>query len=323
MSEIRERGDGDAPTLIVPVGERDPAPGGSRRDDMGLAETAVPEDSDVIMSSRTLAPGTTLAGRYEIVRKLGRGGMGEVYLAEHTSIKRRVAVKIAGVTFANEAELMRRFLQEARAASSVHHANIVDITDFGNTDEGVPFFAMEYLEGEDLYETLQREGPLPWPRTRAIMIQILDALAAAHAQGIIHRDMKPHNCFRVRREGNDDFIKVVDFGLAKVLSEHLDEDNMTRSGVVLGTARYMAPEQALSLNIDHRTDIYAAGCIMFELLTGRPPFDANGFMGLLHKHIYEAPPSMRKVGCCSEVSVVWCVSIPRGRSTCRQRHNRA
>lgn len=281
---------------------------GDSKTNLGLAPTRVQSEGDISLeatislaegeqprSTHAFPEGKILADRYRVIRPLGRGGMAEVYLGEHTTIGKQVAIKVAGVAFANESELRQRFLQEARAASVIHHPNIVDITDFGHTPEGVPFFTMEYLQGEDLAATLKREGRFAWPRAKAVVLQILDALKAAHEKGIVHRDMKPQNCFRLSRgAGGEDFIKVVDFGLAKVVSKHMDQVDMTRSGVVMGTATYMPPEQAMGLEIDHRADIYSVGVMLFEMLVGHPPFRGGGFLGVLHLHINEPVPSLRK-----------------------------
>jgi tRNA A-37 threonylcarbamoyl transferase component Bud32 len=236
--------------------------------------------------------GTVLADRYRILKKLGEGGMGSVYLAEHTTINKRLAIKVLSPEYSHKQDLVDRFLQEARAASMIEQENVVEITDFGSTPGGSVFFAMEFLNGEDLSSTIKREGPLPWPRARVIMLQVCAALSAAHAAGIIHRDMKPENCYRIRRGTNDDFIKVLDFGIAKVQSDEGDGGKgLTRTGMIFGTPEYMSPEQAKGEKVDHRVDIYASGIILYELLTGRVPFTADTFMGILTKHMFEAPPA--------------------------------
>jgi tRNA A-37 threonylcarbamoyl transferase component Bud32 len=234
--------------------------------------------------------GSILADRYRILRKLGEGGMGTVYLAEHTTINKKLAIKILSSEYTHKQDLVDRFLQEARAASMIEQENVVEITDFGSTPQGSVFFVMEYLNGEDLSETVKNTGQLPWPRVKSIMLQICDALAAAHDAGIIHRDMKPENCFRIRRGANTDFIKVLDFGIAKVTSDEGDGGRaLTRTGMIFGTPEYMSPEQAKGERVDTRVDIYAVGVIMYELLTGRVPFTADTFMGILTKHMFEAP----------------------------------
>ena len=235
---------------------------------------------------------TVLADRYRVVKKLGEGGMGSVYLAEHTTINKRLAIKVLSPEFSHKQDLVDRFLQEARAASMIDQENVVEITDFGSTPNGSVFFVMEFLQGEDLSDTIKNVGPLPWPRVKAIMLQIVDALKAAHAAGIIHRDMKPENCFRIKRGSNDDFIKVLDFGIAKVTSDEGDGSggkNLTRTGMIFGTPEYMSPEQAKGEKVDHRVDVYALGVILYELLTGQVPFTADTFMGILTKHMFEPP----------------------------------
>jgi serine/threonine-protein kinase len=234
--------------------------------------------------------GTLLLGRYRVIKKLGEGGMGTVYLGEHATIGKKFAVKVLSYEYAHKDDLRERFLQEARAASMISQENVVEITDFGDTPDGSVFFIMEFLQGEDLSDTLKSEGRLPWSRAKAIMLQICRALAAAHDAGIIHRDMKPENCYRIARGSNEDFIKVLDFGIAKVTSEDEGEGKgLTRTGMIFGTPEYMSPEQAQGAKPDHRVDVYAVGVILYELLTGEVPFSADTFMGILTKHMFEVP----------------------------------
>ena len=240
--------------------------------------------------------GTTVAGRYKILKKLGEGGMGVVYLAEHVFIEKKVAIKILSEDFARKADLVTRFMQEAKAASKIGHENIIDITDFGETASGSVFFVMEFLDGGDLAHTIRETGALELNRTVLIMNQICRALGAAHGKGIIHRDLKPENIYLVEREGRADFVKILDFGIAKISS--LDNEGgarLTRTGMIFGTPEYMSPEQARGDRPDHRVDIYAAGCILYEMLTGDVPFHAETFMGVLTKHMFDAPmpPSQR------------------------------
>ncbi len=234
--------------------------------------------------------GVVLKETYRIIKKLGEGGMAAVYLAEHVTIGKRVAVKVLFPEHAHRQDLVERFLQEARAASAIDHENVVEINDFGQTPTGSVFFIMEYLSGEDLADTIAREGRLMWPRVREIILQICAGLAAAHDRGIIHRDLKPENCFRISRRGTEDFIKVLDFGIAKVTQ---DADGpakgLTKTGSIFGSPEYMPPEQAAGVPVDLRADIYSLGCILYELLTGRVPFYAETYMGLLTMHMYEPP----------------------------------
>jgi serine/threonine-protein kinase len=242
--------------------------------------------------SRDLS-GSLLLDRYRLIKKLGEGGMGTVYLAEHVTIKKRCAIKLLNPEYAHKQDLVERFLQEARAASMIAHENVVEITDFGAAPNGSVFFVMEMLIGEDLSETIRRDAPLPWSRVKPMALQICRALGAAHDKGIIHRDMKPENCFRIERSGNADFIKVLDFGIAKVTSEDPDGTGgrLTSTGMIFGTPTYMSPEQAQGSKVDLRSDIYAVGVILYELLTGKVPFSADNFMGILTKHMFDDPPA--------------------------------
>ena len=242
--------------------------------------------------------GTTIADRYRVLSKLGEGGMGVVYLAEHVFIEKRVALKVLSEDFARKADLVARFMQEAKAASRIGHENIVDITDFGETASGSVFFAMEFLDGKDLAGHIKSDGAMPFSRAKHIMNQICRALGAAHSKGIIHRDMKPENVYLVTREGRADFVKVLDFGIAKMSALDEGGSRLTRTGMIFGTPEYMSPEQAKGDKPDHRVDIYAAGCILYEMLTGDVPFHAETFMGVLTKHMFEEPqpPSQRNPG---------------------------
>ncbi|MCS6914422.1 MAG: protein kinase [Myxococcota bacterium] len=239
--------------------------------------------------------GQMVDDRYVVLRKLGQGGMGVVYLAEHSLIERRVALKILSSELAGSAEARRRFIMEGRAAARIHHRNIVDVYDFGQVDDSV-YIAMEYLEGQDLAQLIRQESPLPAERVRHIMLQIVRGLAAAHAQGIVHRDLKPENIFVVEREGEKDVVKIMDFGVAKLLEGSPGRtDRLTRAGFVVGTPEYMAPEQASGSGMDHRVDIYALGCILYEMLTGTPPFVSERLGDVMSMHLFTAPvpPSQR------------------------------
>jgi len=239
--------------------------------------------------------GTIVADRYRVLGRVGEGGMGVVYEAEHVVLEKRVALKVLNQELAPKRDLRERFLQEARAASRIGHENIVDITDFGSIPSGTVFFAMEFLEGKDLSTTIKIEGPLPWDRAKNIAVQICRALGAAHAKGIIHRDLKPENIFLIDRDGRDDFVKVVDFGIAKVMGLEEGGHKLTKTGMIFGTPDYMSPEQATGQKLDHRVDIYALGVILYEMITGNLPFQADSFMAILTKHMFEdpTPPSRR------------------------------
>ncbi|MES1164643.1 MAG: serine/threonine-protein kinase [Verrucomicrobiota bacterium] len=234
-----------------------------------------------------------LSERYRILQKLGEGGMGVVYLAEHVLIEKKVALKVLFPDLTRRSDLVQRFMQEAKSASRIGHENVIDITDFGQSPEGYVFIAMEYLMGQDLGQVLKASGPMPWLRAQPIILQIVKALRAAHERGIVHRDMKPENVFVLPRDDGREFVKVLDFGIAKVLGLDEDAPRLTRTGMIFGTPEYMSPEQAQGQQVDHRVDIYAVGCMMYHILTGDVPFKAESFMGILSKHMVEAPvPAM-------------------------------
>jgi serine/threonine protein kinase len=238
--------------------------------------------------------GSTLAGRYLVSKKLGEGGMGAVYLATHTALDKQVALKVLHGEFARKADLVERFMQEAKAASRIRHENVIDISDFGSTPEGLVFFAMELLKGHDLHEEVARarlNGQLlPWQRSKRIFLQICAALAAAHSHGIIHRDLKPENIYLIEFLGDHDFVKLLDFGIAKQTEVDDGGRKLTKTGMLFGTPEYMSPEQARGEQVDARVDVYAMGCILFQLVTGRVPFEADNFMGVLTLHLTEPPP---------------------------------
>ncbi|HEX4452162.1 MAG TPA: serine/threonine-protein kinase [Kofleriaceae bacterium] len=242
--------------------------------------------------------GSTLADRYLIDRKLGEGGMGAVYLATHNLLEKHVALKILHGEFARKPDLVERFMQEAKSASRIRHENVIDISDFGATPEGLVFFAMELLKGHDLHDEIARARVsghlLPWLRTKKIFLQICAALSAAHAKGVVHRDLKPENIYLVEFLGDPDFVKLLDFGIAKLTETGEGEGGrkLTKTGMLFGTPEYMSPEQARGEHVDHRVDIYAMGCILFQLVTNRVPFEAENFMGVLSMHLTEPPPSI-------------------------------
>ncbi|MES1209464.1 MAG: serine/threonine-protein kinase [Pseudomonadota bacterium] len=237
-------------------------------------------------------------GNYRVLRLLGEGGMGVVYLAQHPVIGRKVAIKLLHAALARDPDIVSRFFNEARAIHMIAHENIVEILDFGQTTDGQPYFIMEHLEGESLSEAVSR-GPMPIDQVEAIGVQMCRALGAAHAKGIVHRDLKPHNvqlCTKTDDAGVDGAlqVKILDFGVAKILATPDGAQSVkTRTGSLMGTPLYMSPEQCKGAGVlDHRTDIYSLGVMLFEMIAGRPPFTAEGVGELFAKHMLEEPPSL-------------------------------
>jgi serine/threonine protein kinase len=232
-------------------------------------------------------------GNYEIKAKIGEGGMGTVYLGEHPLIGKRVAIKVLLEELVAKQEVVSRFFNEAKAVNDIGHLNIVDVVDFGKTTgdrgEEVVYFIMEFLDGEALSSRIRRAG-LPFKDTLHIMSQCCSALAASHAKGIVHRDLKPENIFLVPRGADKNFVKILDFGIAKLTADGGTSSHKTRTGLVIGTPTYMSPEQCEGKGlIDHRSDVYSLGIVMYELLTGVVPFPGEGFGEVLVAHLTKQP----------------------------------
>jgi serine/threonine protein kinase len=248
--------------------------------------------------------GSVVGGRYFVRRLCGEGGMGRVYEAEHTDIGKRVALKILHPAYSQTPDLVERLKREARAASKISHPNVVDVTDSGTTPDGAFFFVMEYLEGVELGELIFKAGKLDVARAVNIGGQICRALQAAHSAGVIHRDLKPENVLILNsRDGQKDFVKVLDFGIAKSGNESEDEANdkqgakrkLTHPGMTMGTPEYMAPEQAAGRPADPRSDVYAAGGLLYEMLAGKPPYEGSNFMEILHKKANTLPKPLSAI----------------------------
>jgi serine/threonine-protein kinase len=229
-------------------------------------------------------------GNYVVRDKIGEGGMGVVFRAEHPHINRRVAIKVLHPGADRNPEVVHRFFNEARAATEIRNEHIVEVLDFGTLPEGSPYLVMEWLDGESLGSLLRASKKLPVARAAHVMSGIARALRAAHGKGVVHRDLKPDNVFLVRRDGESDLVKVLDFGIAKLLATGLPARYQTQTGAIIGTPAYMSPEQCRGAKeIDHRTDVYALGVMGYQMLTGRLPFEAEALGELLLKHMTEQP----------------------------------
>jgi serine/threonine-protein kinase len=232
-----------------------------------------------------------LDGQFQILQKIGSGGMGSVYKAAQPAMNRMVAVKILHPKLTNRKDLVSRFRREARAMSHLEHPNTVKVLLYGELDDGSLYIVMEYLEGKNLNQVVRKEGPLLPERAVPILIQVCGALQEAHLQGIIHRDLKPENIFLSTNGGLRDYPKVLDFGLAKVTERELRPGSimLTQEGMVFGTPEFMSPEQAQGKVLDARSDIYSLAVILYEVLTGKLPFDAKTPMEYIQAHVTKPP----------------------------------
>ena len=242
----------------------------------------------------TVKVGDVIEGRYRILKTLGAGGMGTVFLAEHTLIKRRVAIKILHADLATDADVIERFMNEARAAGTLGHPNIVESTDMGFTHNNVPYIVFEYLEGSLLTDEIYRVKGMPLRRALRVAEQIASALHAAHNANIVHRDLKTDNVFLTDKDDALDHVKVLDFGISRFLET---DDDHARRGMVMGTPESMAPEQITSPDqVDRRADVYALGVMLYEMLSARRPFSGDNQEALLERIVYEAPPALNVRG---------------------------
>lgn len=235
--------------------------------------------------------GRVIADRYLILARLGEGGMGRVYAAEHVKMNRQCAIKVMNPQLLNDAESTTRFAREASNAARILHPNVAAVFDYGESDRTV-YLVMEYVDGESLSKVLEREGALDPRRAIDIGRQIADGLTAAHELGIVHRDLKPDNVIIATKRDGREIAKVVDFGIAKAVSD-LPQDALTRSGLVIGTPEYMSPEQLLGDPVDARTDIYALGCMLYQMLTGTQPFSADTREQMIRRRLNEPPPHVQ------------------------------
>ncbi len=251
--------------------------------------------------------GKVVGGRYRVLSRLGQGGMGTVYLALHEAIEKKVALKVLRPEYSAKPDLVARFQREAISASRIKHPNVLDVFDFGQTDDGCFFLAMEFLEGRDLADELEHCRVLTSDHALRVTLQICKALAVAHGKGVVHRDLKPENVFLQITADGEESVKIVDFGIAQLRSTEEAAANepsrrrLTRTGMIFGTPEYMSPEQAAGKKVDSRVDIYATGIILYEMLTGAVPFTGDTFFAVLNSHLHDPLPTMRSL--CPDVAV--------------------
>ncbi len=229
-----------------------------------------------------------IADRYHVTRKLGEGGMGQVYLAEHVKMGRRSAIKVMNPSMVHDPDAVARFNREAANASRITHPNVAAIYDFGETSDGLIYLAMEFVEGEPLTDLLKRDESLPTGRAVQIFAQVADALQAAHDLGIVHRDLKPDNIMLARGRNGTDVVKVVDFGIAKAIGGD-DSQKVTKTGLVVGTPEFMSPEQLAGDKVDGRSDIYSLALVLYKMLTGKLPFEASTIQETMIKRLTDDP----------------------------------
>jgi serine/threonine-protein kinase len=257
---------------------------------------------------KNFAIGDIVAGKYRLLDVIGEGGMGVVYLAEHSLIEKRVALKVLRAEYSAKPDVVRRFQQEAISASRIKHPNVLDVFDFGQLEDGSFFLAMEYLQGRDLAAELSECTTVAPRRALRIALQMTRALAAAHARGVVHRDLKPENVFLHQTEEGDEIVKIVDFGIAQLKSKDDAAEGgperrrrLTRTGMIFGTPEYMSPEQAAGRAVDLRSDVYAVGVMLYEMFSGAVPFTGATFMAVLSAHLTQPIPPMRHF--CPELSI--------------------
>ena len=252
------------------------------------------DDGTTLRSSAPAASlvGQVIADRYHVIKKLGEGGMGQVYLAEHVKMGRRSAIKVMNPSMVHDPDAVARFNREAANASRITHPNVCAVYDFGETPDGLIYLAMEFVEGEPLTDLLTREGALPPARATAIFKQTADALQAAHDLGIVHRDLKPDNIMIARGRDGSDQVKVVDFGIAKAVGGDETGQKVTKTGLVVGTPEFMSPEQLSGDKVDGRSDLYSLGLVYFRMLTGQLPFQAETVQETMIKRLTDDPAKL-------------------------------
>jgi serine/threonine-protein kinase len=253
-----------------------------------------PLDGSTLRSKNPTADliGQVIADRYNIVKKLGEGGMGAVYLGEHVKMGRKSAIKVMAPSMANDPDAISRFNREAANASRISHANVCQIYDFGETPEGIIYLAMEFIEGQALTDLIEKEGALEPRRAAHILKQAADGLAAAHDLGMVHRDIKPDNIMIVQGRDGTDIVKVVDFGIAKAVQGDDTSQKVTKTGLVVGTPEYMSPEQLAGDKLDGRSDLYSLALVLYRMLTGVLPFQAETSQEMMIKRLTDDPMTL-------------------------------
>jgi eukaryotic-like serine/threonine-protein kinase len=247
--------------------------------------------------------GSVIADRYNVIKKLGEGGMGTVYLAEHVKMGRKSAIKVMNPGMVSDADAISRFNREASNASRINHPNVAAVYDFGETSDGLIFLAMEFIEGPSLTKVIEESGSLPPARAAEITRQAAEALAAAHDLGIVHRDLKPDNIMLAKGRDGSDIVKVVDFGIAKAAAD--DTQKVTKTGLVVGTPEYMSPEQLAGDKLDGRSDTYSLALVSYAMLTGKLPFPAETIQESMIKRLTDAPLPLAT----SKADVAWPESV--------------
>ncbi|HEY0384994.1 MAG TPA: protein kinase [Pyrinomonadaceae bacterium] len=255
--------------------------------------TLCPSDGTVLEKADDALIGQTLANKYRIEELINEGGMGAVYRGTHVLMDKTVAVKVLHPALAADDKIVARFSREAKAASRISHPHALNVTDFGESDNGVVYLVMEYLRGKTLKEEIHQTGPMPLDRVVEIIRQVCGALEAAHGEGVVHRDLKSDNIMLVEVSGGDDWAKVLDFGIAKITEKVGQDPGLTAPNLIIGTPQYMSPEQCSQASeIDARSDIYSLGIILFEMLAGHVPFTGESPTAIMMKHLQDAPPSI-------------------------------